>query len=200
MLGQEQLGRLLLPVGGLAKEQVREVAAGLGLDTATKPESMEICFVPGNDYRAFVADRVAARPGAIVDETGRTVGEHAGVTGFTVGQRKGLGVALGEPRFVTGIDAQRNIVTIGPEEALFSSTVTFSAPRWVSGEAPAVGAMVLAKTRYRAEPAPATLVAASQDQATVRFERRQRAVTPGQAICLYDGDEVLGGGTIEGAV
>lgn len=196
MLGQEQLQRLILPIGGLTKDEVRAHARRLGLDTADKPDSVEICFVPGNDYRAFLAPRIEARPGEVRDERGRTVGRHDGVAGFTIGQRRGLGVALGEPRFVTGIDAERAIVTIGPDEDLFADMVEFDEAAWVAGEPPAAGSAVEARARYRADPAPATLVAAEGERAVLRFARRQRALTPGQAIAVYRGEEVLGGGTI----
>ena len=199
MLGQEQLRHLLLPIGWLTKAQVRDHARRLGLETADKPDSVEICFVPGNDYRAFVEQRAKLTPGELRDETGATVGEHRGVAAYTVGQRKGLGVAVGEPRYVTAIDAARNIVTIGPEEDLFADTVAVEGVCWVAGKPPAVGSALQAKARYKAEPAPAHLVDISGGCATIRFERRQRALTPGQAIAFYDGEEVLGGGTIERA-
>jgi tRNA-specific 2-thiouridylase len=200
MLGQEQLRHLVLPIGWLTKAQVRDHARRLGLDTADKPDSVEICFVPGNDYRAFVEQRVEMGPGEMRDETGAPVGMHRGIAAYTVGQRKGLGVAMGEPRYVTGIDAARNIVTIGPEEDLFADTVEVEEVRWVSGETPAVGAAIQAKARYKAEPAPARLVDVDGDRATLRFERRQRALTPGQAIAFYDGEDMLGGGTIQNSV
>jgi tRNA-specific 2-thiouridylase len=199
MLGQEQLRRLLLPIGGLTKGEVREHARRLGLDVAEKPDSVEICFVPGTVYRALGEERVAMEPGELRDESGVVIGEHRGIAAYTLGQRKGLGVAVGEARYVTGIEPERNIVTIGPEEDLFCDTAEVLETSWVSGEAPANGCAIEAKARYKAEPAPATLVTTSGDQAVVRFERRQRALTPGQAIVFYAGDEVLGGGTIERA-
>ncbi|MCC7365629.1 MAG: tRNA 2-thiouridine(34) synthase MnmA [Dehalococcoidia bacterium] len=199
MLQQEQLARLLLPIGGLTKDEVRAQAARLGLEVAAKPDSVEICFVPGNDYRAFVEQRLALEPGELRDGDGTVVGEHRGVAAYTLGQRKGLGVALGEPRFVTGIDAAANVVTIGPEEDLFCDRVTFAEARWTAGVAPAPGAELEAKARYKAEPAAATLIAAEGERVTLRFAKRQRALTPGQAICVYRGEEVLGGGTIERA-
>jgi tRNA-specific 2-thiouridylase len=197
MLGQDQLSRLLLPIGGLTKDEVRAHARRLGLDVAAKPDSVEICFVPGNDYRAFVEQRVEMPPGELRDASGALLGEHRGVAAYTLGQRKGLGVAVGEPRFVTGIDAMRNIVTIGPEEDLFADTVEVGEVTWVAGPAPAEGTALQAKARYKAEPAAATLLESRGSAAVIRFERRQRALTPGQAIAFYDGDEVLGGGTIE---
>jgi tRNA-specific 2-thiouridylase len=199
MLGQAQLARLLLPIGGLTKGQVREEARRLGLEVAEKPDSVEICFVPGNDYRAFVGARTESRPGLVLDPEGNVAGEHGGVTAFTIGQRKGLGFAAGEPRYVTAIDAQANVVVVGPEEDLFADTVQAREVSWTAGHAPSRGTPVEAKARYRAEPAPATLVEAGAVSLVLRFERPQRALTPGQALAIYRGDEVLGGGTIERA-
>ncbi len=197
MLGQDQLAKLLLPVGGLRKDEVREVARRAGLDVAEKPDSVEICFVPGNDYRAFVTERVEPRPGELRDADGAVLARHEGVTGFTVGQRKGLGVALGEPRYVTAIDAATNVVTIGEEDDLYADHAAVDSIYWVAGAPPALGEPIEAKARYKAEAAPATLTeAAAGNTATVRFDHRQRALTPGQAIAFYRGDEVLGGGTI----
>lgn len=197
MLQQEQLGRLLLPVGGLSKEQVRAHAAALGLDTAAKPDSFEICFVPGNDYRAFLDGRLEMEPGEMRDGDGAVVAEHRGVPAYTIGQRKGLGVAAGEARYVTGLDAARNVVTIGTEDELFSDTAEVEELRWTSGEALPEGTAMLAKARYKAEPAPAVFAGADGERGVVRFARRQRALTPGQAIAFYGEDgEVLGGGTL----
>jgi tRNA-uridine 2-sulfurtransferase len=196
-LGQAELRRLLLPIGDYPKREVRAVAARLGLPVAAKPDSEEICFVPGNDYRAFLAERLPAPGvGAIVDAvSGRAVGEHEGYTGFTVGQRKGLG-AFGSRRYVVGIQPATNVVLIGDEDDLLCRTAVASRPRFTSGVAPAPGTRIAAKIRYKSAPAPATL-AVEVDTAVVRFDEPQRAVTPGQAIVFYDGDEVLGGGTIE---
>lgn len=199
MLGQEQLSRLLLPIGGLTKDEVRAHAHRLGLDVAAKPDSVEICFVPGNDYRSFVEQRVEMTPGELRDSEAGAIGEHRGVAAYTLGQRKGLGIAVGEPRYVTGIDAERNIVTIGPEEDLFCDTAEVLETTWTAGAPPAPGACIQAKARYKAEPAAATLVESAGACSIIRFERRQRALTPGQAIAFYSGEEVLGGGTIERA-
>ena len=199
MLQQDQLRRLLLPIGGLTKAEVREHARRLGLEVAEKPDSVEICFVPGNDYRAFVQDRVPMAPGEMRDPEGGVVGEHRGVAAYTVGQRKGLGIAVGEPRYVTGIDAAANVVTIGPEEDLFCDTVEVAEVRWIAGEGPTPGSAIEAKARYKADPAAATLEQTDGETAVVRFARRQRALTPGQAIAFYRGEELLGGGTIERA-
>jgi len=196
MLQQEQLARLKLPVGELTKDEVRAEARRLGLDTAAKPDSFEICFVPGNDYRAFMEQHATLAPGELRTPEGEVIGEHRGVAAYTIGQRKGLGIAVGEARYVTDIDPARNIVTIGPEEDLFADTVEFAEARWTAGEPPAPGTALQAKARYKAEPAAATLTEIEGDGGVVRFERRQRALTPGQTLALYDGEQLLGGGTI----
>jgi tRNA-specific 2-thiouridylase len=199
MLGQDQLAKLLLPIGGLAKAEVREHARRLGLEVAEKPDSVEICFVPGNDYRAFLDGRLDMARGAMVDGEANVLAEHRGIAAYTIGQRKGLGLAAGEPRYVTALDARANVVVVGPEEDLFTDTVEVGEVRWMRGSAPATGSALEAKARYKADPAPARLIEAAGERAIVRFDRRQRALTPGQALALYAGDEVLGGGTIERA-
>ncbi len=197
MLGQEQLARTLLPLGELTKIEVRAMARELGLDVAAKPDSVEICFVPGNDYRAFLDERLDLAPGEMRDREGNTLGMHRGVAAYTIGQRKGLGLATGQPRYVTAINAAANVVTIGPEEDLFADTVEVSETHWVAGAPPAAGAALEAKPRYKADPAPARLLDAGGNSAVLRFDRPQRALTPGQAIAVYSGDELLGGGTID---
>ncbi len=196
MLQQEQLARLILPVGALRKDEVRDVARRVGLEVAEKPDSVDICFVPGNDYRAFVAERVEPRPGELRDAAGAVLAQHEGVTGFTVGQRKGLGVALGEPRYVTAIDAATNVVVVGEEADLFTDHAALDEVSWVADAPPPPGEPLLAKARYKAEAAPARLLAADGSAATVCFERRQRALTPGQTIAFYRDEEILGGGLI----
>lgn len=195
-LGQAELRRLLLPLGGYQKSEVRRIAARHALAVAEKPDSEEICFVPNNDYRTFLAERLPSALGDLVDAaTGARLGEHGGYTGYTVGQRKGLG-ALGARRYVTGIEPASNVVFVGDEAALLSRSVTAERLRFTAGFAPAPGIRIEAKVRYKSVPAPATLTV-SGDQAEIRFDRPQRAITPGQAVVFYDGDEVLGGGTIE---
>lgn len=194
-LGQSELARLVFPIGEHTKEEVRGIATRRRLPVADKPDSEEICFVPNNDYRSFLAERLPAQPGAIVDvTTGTAVGQHEGVHGFTVGQRKGLG-AFGSPRYVVGLEPERSLVLIGPDDALFSRTAIAERLRFTSGEAPPSGTRIAAKIRYKSRHAPATLTITG-DRAEVRFDEPQRAITPGQAIVFYDGDEVLGGGTI----
>ncbi len=198
-LGQRELARTLFPVGAYTKDAVRALAREFGLPVAAKPDSADICFIPGGDYRAFLSSRLPLEPGPIVDETGAVVGQHRGVAAYTVGQRKGLGVAFGEPRYVTAIDPARNVVVIGPEEELLARRALVEDVRWVSDEAPTEPLTLDVKIRYRTEPARAVVVPC-EGGAEVRFERPQRAVTPGQAAVFYDGDEVLGGGTIARAL
>lgn len=198
-LGQRELARTLFPVGGYTKPEVRALARELGLPVAAKPDSADICFIPDGNYRAFLSSRLGLTPGPIVDETGAVVGQHRGVAAYTVGQRKGLGVALGTPRYVTAIDPARNVVVIGPEEELLTRRALVEDVHWVSGEAPPAPVRLEVKIRYRTEPATA-LVVPCEGGAEVRFERPQRAVTPGQAAVFYDGDEVLGGGIIARAI
>ncbi len=204
-LGQAQLARTLLPVGAHPKPQIRALAAEAGLHLAAKRDSQEVCFIPSGDYRAYLAERAqeageAARPGELVDETGTVVGTHAGVEGFTVGQRRGLGVALGERRFVTAVEPGSGRVTLGPESALWKRAVAAEGMRWVSGHTPTGPLRVQAKLRYGGEPAPALAEPGQGGALTLRFEAPQRAPTPGQAAVLYDGERVLGGGTISQAL
>ncbi len=197
MLGQADLARVRLPVGEMTKDEVRAHAGRLGLRSAAKPDSQDICFVAGGDYREFLRTHfpAAARPGPIVDEQGRQVGTHAGTAGFTVGQRRGLGVAAGERRYVTSVDAPTATVTIGPRAALATAGCRVSGMSWVAGEAPA-GRDVAVQLRYRSRPVPATLAPAGDDW-ELDFAAPQHGVAVGQAAVVYAGDEVLGGGTIE---
>jgi tRNA-uridine 2-sulfurtransferase len=195
-LGQAELAKLLLPAGEHEKAEVRRIASRFNLPVADKPDSNEICFVPNNDYRSFLEERLPAAPGALVDvASGAVVGEHTGYTGYTVGQRKGLG-AFGGPKYVVGLRPETNVVLIGEIDALMARTAIAERLRWVAGTPPADGTRVQAKIRYKSAPAPAVL-RLDGDRAEVRFDEAQRAITPGQAIVLYDGDVVLGGGTIE---
>jgi tRNA-specific 2-thiouridylase len=197
MLTQEQLARIQLPVGELTKPEVRSHAARLGLRTAGKPDSQEICFVGAGNYRDFLAQHFpeTARPGRIVDMAGTEVGTHRGTAGFTIGQRRGLGVALQEPRFVVEIDAATSTVVIGDRDDLLAGGCVVGGVSFVSGRPPTDPAIDV-KVRYRSQPVPARLEA-TDDQWHVRFDDPQAAVAPGQAAVFYDGDRVLGGGTIE---
>jgi tRNA-uridine 2-sulfurtransferase len=197
-LTQAQLARAVFPVGGLTKREVREVARRLGLAVAEKPDSQEICFVPDGDYAAFVERRDAslARDGAIIDQQGRRIGSHGGVHRFTVGQRKGLGVAAGTPLYVLHIDAGSQNVTVGPRTALDRASLTASEVNWISIDAPATWVEVSAQIRHRHRPAPGRVRALDDGRAELHFDQPQPAITPGQAVVFYDGDVVVGGGWI----
>ena len=195
MLGQQELGRVLFPIGDYRKDEVRRLAREMELPMAEKPDSADICFLPTEDYRDFIAQRVPQAEGDIVDGEGNVVGRHRGVAAFTIGQRRGLGVALGEKRFVTAIDPELNVITIGAEEQLLSDALTAESIRWVAGEPPDQQFEAEVKARYRM-PAQPAMVRPTQGGAEVRFQRAQRAIAPGQAIVFYRSGEVLGGGII----
>ena len=197
-LGQAELSRLIFPLGEYTKDEVRRIAARCNLPVAAKPDSEEICFVPNNDYRSFLAGRVPQHPGTIVDITsGAAVGAHTGIAGYTIGQRKGLG-AFGAPRYVVGLQPETNLVVIGPDEALRARVALAEGLRFTSGHPPHEPVRIEAKIRYKSRPAAATLFVEGEG-AEVHFDEPQRAITPGQAVVFYDGDEVLGGGTISGS-
>ncbi len=198
-LTQAQLAAALFPVGGLAKDEVRAHARRIGLATADKPDSQEICFVPDGDYAAFLEreDPALATVGAIVDQRGAQVGAHAGVHRFTIGQRKGLGLATGVPLYVVDIDAERQQVTVGPRAALERATLAASRVNWIAGTAPAGWQAVTAQIRHRHRPATGRVRALDDGRAEIEFDEPQSAITPGQAVVWYDGDEVIGGGWID---
>jgi tRNA-specific 2-thiouridylase len=198
-LTQDQLASAAFPVGSLTKPQVRAQARRLGLAVADKPDSQEICFVPDGDYAAFVARRAPSvdQGGTIVMESGATVGTHAGVHRFTVGQRKGLGISASMPLYVLKIDAGTREVTVGPREALDRTTLTASDVNWISVDAPAAWLPVSAQIRHRHAAAPGRVRALDQRRAECVFDVPQPAVTPGQAVVFYDDDVVVGGGWIE---
>ena len=188
MLGQAELARTLLPVGELTKAQVREHAASLGLRTAAKPESMDVCFVTRGDRERFVADRAGATPGAVVDSSGAVLGEHDGVTGFTIGQRRGVGVATGERRYVVDLDAATATVVLGRREDLLRDTAEVHDLRFVD-DPPPPGTRLDVQVRAHGTP-----VSGQLDGACVRFEEAQPRVAPGQVVAFYEGDTLLGGG------
>ena len=197
---QAQLSRTLLPVGGYHKDDIRRIAMDAGLITANKPDSQDICFVPLGDYREFLRQRSSGVPGEIVELDGRVVGSHDGIEYFTVGQRRGLGLpkTAGEPRYVVRLEADTNRVIVGPESALYAAEAWVSGVNYVAGEIPAEGTSVSVKIRYKAYEASGTLHP-RVGGALVRFQEPQRSVTPGQAAVFYQGDVLLGGGTIEPA-
>jgi len=198
-LSQDKLARLEFPLGDANKADVRAAALERGLPGATKGESQELCFVPTGRYDAFVERRAGerTRPGSLVDQQGRVVGTHQGVHRFTVGQRKGLGVALGTPAFVVGIDADEAVVRLGRAEDLMHVGARLRDARFFDDVALPVRGTV--KVRYRHDAVPATLVR-DADGVTISFDHPVRAVSKGQAAVAYAGDRVLGGGTIDRAI
>jgi tRNA-specific 2-thiouridylase len=202
-LGPEQLESALFPIGGLTKLEVREKARALGLATAEKAESQEICFVADTDYAQVVEEiRAGGLPGEgeIVDREGTVLGRHAGVHRFTVGQRRGLGVHGSGRLYVTEVDAERNRIVVGGLEQLFCAGAEIEAVSWVSGRPPPSPARALVQVRYRHPGAPARLEIRENGQLRVHFDEPVRAVAPGQAAVFYDGDVVLGGGWIAGPI
>ncbi len=203
-LGQSELAFTRFPLGAQTKQRTREIAHELSLRTADKPESFDICFVPDGDAAAFVErSGGASGPGPILDEGGNEVGVHAGVHRFTVGQRKGLGLATHERRYVLEVDAVRNAVVVGPGELLRRGGLEAEDVRWVAGEAPSDDRCEV-QIRAHGEPVAATLTAidatSATGTATVRFDVPERGVAPGQLVAFYRGREVLGGGTIHAAL
>ena len=199
-LTQDTLAHMLFPLGELTKDEVREMARAHGFVTAEKPESQDICFVPDGDYAGFIAGRCGAdtafSPGEIVDREGRVLGEHAGLIRYTIGQRKGIGVAAREPLYVLGKDAFANQLIVGFKDELLSSGVVACDVNLISGGVLEGPRKVQVKTHYRQRPVLATAEQTGPDELTVTFEEPQRAAAPGQAAVLYEGDVVLGGGTI----
>ena len=212
-LTQEQLSRTLFPLGGMTKAEVREVARLHGLASAEKPESQEICFVPGGDYKRFIeayleeqGEALPDSSGELVLTTGETIGEHSGIHNFTVGQRKGLGVATGSPLYVIQIkpasdqasdpSTPANQVVLGPNELLYSQTLRARDLNWISIASLTAPLRVSVKIRHRHEPAMALLENTVPGEVTATFDQPQRAITPGQAAVFYDGEVVVGGGWI----
>ena len=197
-LSQAQLAHAMFPVGGLDKARVREHAREIGLEVASKPDSHEICFVPDGDHASFLARQGAALgDGPILDTTGHEIGRHEGVHRYTVGQRKGLGLSAGIPLYVVGLDAGTNAVTVGPRAALERTGLTASDVNWIAGAAPQPGARVTAQIRHRHQAAAATIHPFDESRVAVEFDAPQAAIAPGQALVMYDGDEVVGGGWID---
>ena len=197
-LTQAQLARAMFPLGGMPKDEVRRIALARGLRVADKPDSQEICFVPDGDYAAVVDRKLpATAPVSSSISQGRAVGKHDGVHHFTIGQRKGLGISAAEPRYVVRLDAERRLVQVGPKAALERQGLTASGVNWVAGTPPAgvIAAEVQIRSRHAA--APARVRAVGADRMDVEFDRPQRAVTPGQAAVVFQGDELLGGGWID---
>ena len=203
-LTQEQLSRSEFPLGELSKDEVRQLARSVNLPVAEKPESMELCFVPNGNYVQFIHAyaREDGKPlndkeGDIVTEDGTVLGRHSGVHNYTIGQRKGLGFSTGKPIYVLSIDPANNRVIVGEDDALRATTLEIENVNWVSIEEPSTPLHANVKIRHKHQPAPATVEALPNLRARITFEAPQRAITPGQAAVVYDGDAVLAGGWIE---
>ncbi len=197
-LTQDQLSRAAFPVGELTKPEVRAIAERRGLAVAAKPDSQEICFVPDGDTAGFVKRHLGEVPsGPITDTAGKSLGRHAGIHQFTVGQRKGLGLSTGVPLYVVKIDPKDNSVVVGGKSELGRSELSASGVNWIAGAPPPAPIRAWAQIRHRHKEAPGILTAESDGRAAMRFDEPQMAVTPGQAVVFYDGDAVIGGGWIE---
>ena len=197
-LTQEQLSRVIFPLGELSKQQVREIAAKQGFVNANKPDSQDICFVPDGDYAEFIEKQCGfkANDGDFVDTSGNKLGTHKGVIRYTIGQRKGLGIALGKPAFVIDKDPETNEVTLGDEELLFYRRVLVRDVNFIAFDKLESSMRVTAKLRYRHNEQPAILIPADNGCVIIEFDEPQRAPSPGQAAVFYDGEIVVGGGTI----
>ena len=201
-LTQQQLAHTLLPLGEMTKAEVRAIAEEQGFVNARKHDSQDICFVPDGDYVAFMERYTGKKytPGDFLDLQGNVVGKHCGAVCYTLGQRKGLGLAMGAPVYVCAKDMERNTVTVGPNEALFSRTLMADDWNWIPFPTLTGPMRVTAKARYNQPPQPATVFPEEDSSARVVFDEPQRALTPGQAVVLYGGDLVIGGGTIREVV
>ena len=195
---QRQLARVKFPLGGLTKQQTRALAERASLRNADKPDSQDICFVPDGDYAGFIQRTTgkAPEPGAFLDTEGNCIGTHRGLVHYTVGQRKGLGFAFPEPHYVCAKDAVHNTVTIGTKDALFARRLVAEDCNWIAVEQLTAPMRVQAKIRYGQQAQPAMLFPSENGRVVVEFDQLQRAISPGQATVWYDGDVVVGGGTI----
>lgn len=197
---QEQLARMLLPLGDYTKPEIREMARKMGLTVvAEKPESQEICFVSDNDYRRFLREKAGKeiKPGSFLDKQGNVIGKHQGIPFYTIGQRKGLGLALGKPAYVIDILPEKNAVVIGDQADLLNKKLTSSHNNFILIEDLNESTEVTAKIRYKAEEAPALITPLGDKKVMVEFREPEKAITPGQAVVYYQGEYVIGGGVIE---
>ncbi len=198
-LGQRELQHLLLPLGTLRKVEVRELAAEQGLPASSRHDSQDVCFIPDNDYRSFIARHIPLKSGDIVDTEGKVLGRHDGLARYTVGQRQGLGLTSNKRLYVLKLDAANNRLVVGTKDQLLSDRLFATKLSWVSGEALGEPSNIMAKIRYKS-PEVAARLHLNDGVAEVEFHQPQRAIAPGQAIVFYRGDAVLGGGIIEDRV
>lgn len=198
-LTQDQLAHTLMPLGEYTKEEVRAMAEKIGIDVANKPDSQEICFIPDHDYAAFIERETGGRvppEGNFVNPQGEVLGRHKGIIHYTIGQRKGLGIAFGKPVFVSEIRPETNEVVLGENEDIFKTELFADNVNWMSVGDPADGLRLNAKIRYAHKGAPCIVYPEPEGKVRVVFEEPQRAITPGQSVVFYDGDLVAGGGVI----
>ncbi len=203
-LTQHQLKHTLMPLGDYTKDQIREIAEKIDLAVANKPDSQEICFIPDDDYAKYIIDhtRIESKPGNFIDLEGNVLGQHKGIIHYTIGQRKGLGIQAAKPLYVIKINPESNEVTVGDNKDVFEDTVYVNKLNFMLFETPAVGEelSLTGKIRYSHKAAPCTIKMLGQDELVCTFDEPQRAITPGQALVLYDGKTVVGGGTMVGTV
>lgn len=198
-LTQWQLEHTLMPVGAYHKEEIRKIAAREGLFVANKPDSQEICFIPDNNYKRFLEEETGKKsvPGNFVDASGKVLGQHKGITHYTIGQRKGLGIAFGHPVFVSEIRPESNEVVLGNSEEVFFDRLIATDINYMAADKFTVGQRMLAKIRYADLGQMCTVEDVRDDQITIAFDQKARAVTPGQAVVFYEDGYVLGGATIQ---
>ncbi|MBS4008853.1 MAG: tRNA 2-thiouridine(34) synthase MnmA [Clostridium sp.] len=201
-LTQEQLAHSLFPLGEFLKSEVREMAAKYGLSVADKPDSQEICFIPDDDYKRFLREEINLKqePGPIMDVAGNRLGTHHGLANYTVGQRKGLGLAVGRPLFVVALDVEKNTLIVGNDQDVYSSALIADDLNFILSPQLSEETRVTAKIRYHAKEASATLLPLRDGRIRLNFDEPERAVTPGQSVVFYVGDDVLGGGIIQRAI
>jgi len=198
-LTQYQLEHTLMPCGEYSKDKIREIAKEIGLAVHNKKDSEEICFIPDNDHGAYIKKQMPdkVREGNFVDKHGKVLGRHKGIVYYTIGQRKGLGIALGTPVFVTDINPLKNEVVLGSEEDIFKTELIAKDLNFMPFDKLTGEMRVEAKIRYSAKPSPATITPVSEDRVKVTFDSKVRAITKGQSVVFYDGDIVVGGGVID---
>jgi len=204
-LTQEQLSHTLFPIANLPKSKVRDMALSLGLDIADKAESQDICFIPDNDYKAFIKEYLEnsldqIKPGPILDLQGNIIGTHKGYPYYTIGQRKGLGIARGRPQYVVEIDPQANTIRIGEKSDLLNKGLVAESTNWISVEKPTPGMKVLAHIRYNDPGYSAEITKVDSNAVTIVFDEPRESVTPGQSVVLYNGAQLVGGGIISCAL